>query len=751
MRLKSKKQYITAAIAVFTVLCLILGVLILGGKEINLKEGDLTSLKPEDYTAEKKTGAELSADASEFVAVAQNENYILSVNVAEKLFSIASAKSESQWLSGKPTPEGERVIPRNINIMQSALNISFLPDEKSTETETVNSRSSDVSVVCKEIQDGFEFCYEFEEGISVKMQICLDETGFYALIPEDGITESTDARLVSIDILPSFGSRYAQEDAYFVYPDGNGALYYCDTANLNGTTYSASVYGTKDWNLDTDAELQENGTKNIICPYFGSTDGNTAMLGYIVSGAETSRIVFSQGNQILSLNRLYASRDYRQMLLQKTEQGEQEVYEKERNSDSWCVKYILLEGKSADYSGMASSLRELMKEIKVLPESGAKTAQTGMMLDILLATQKESIIGNSETTLTSFNEAENILKSLEKAGISAYNANLLGWQKGGYSVYPKTNKPSAHLGSKGDLKSLLSLDNGETVHIMLQTDYLYAATGGNFSKQRDIVYSFKSQAASDGEKELFLLNPFIQLTELISDLKSYSKLGAKSVAFDSLSNRLAADYSKNRRVSYSQAAEAYASMIMHSKNNGNYTAVQGGSAYLLYNADMIYDLYDDDSNTLIFDKEIPFLQLVLHGVLPYSCETPGNMASDFEALKLKWIEYGSMPYFLVTEAASNAFEDTQIKDVFSSSFAEWQDIIVDCYKEFNSESLNKLSKETIISHEYISDDTVKVVYESGDMILINYGNAEIEIYGTKIAAKSYSVVTAEGAATNESR
>lgn len=751
MRLKSKKQYITVAVAVFTVLCLILGVFVLNGKDIKLKDGDLISLKLKDYTVPQKTGDEFSSDVSEFVTVAQNENYILSVNVAEKLFSIASAKSPSQWLSGKLTPEGERVIPRNVNIMQSALNITFLPDEKSTETETVSSRSSDVSVVCKEIQNGFEFCYEFEEGITVKMQICLDETGFYALIPEKGITEKGDARLVSIDILPSFGSRYAEENAYFVYPDGTGALYYCDNSNLSGITYSASVYGTKDWNLDADAELVENGTKNVIWPYFGSTDGNTAMLGYIVSGAETSRIVFSEGNQILPLNRLYASRDYRQMLLQKTEQGEQEVYEKERNRDAWCVKYILLEGKNADYSGMANSLRTFLKKIKVLPERETENLQTGIMLDILLATQKESIIGNSETTLTSFSEAENILKSLEKVGVSNYNANLLGWQKGGYSIYPKSDKPSSALGSKGDLKSLLSLDDKEKKHIMLQTDYLYAASCGTFSKQSDIVYNFKSQAATNSDKELFLLNPFLQLTECISDLKGYSKLGANALAFDSLSSRLAADYSKNRKVSYSQAAEAYASMIKHSKDKGNYTAVQVGSAYLLYNADMIYDLYDDDSNTLIFNKEIPFLQVVLHGVLPYSCETPGNMASDFESLKLKWIEYGSIPYFLVTEASSDAFEDTDINDVFSSGFADWQDLIVECYKEFNSKNLNKLSKETIISHEYISDSTVKVVYESGDMILINYGNAEIEIYGTKIAAKDYSVVTAGEAATDESK
>lgn len=736
-----KKKYIIIISSVLAVLIAISAFLLSSDHGVELVDGDLYSPKAVLSAVDGKDAKPLE-DTDAWQNACENDNFVLSVNTKNKEFTITDKRTGTIWRSGQDS-SGE-TIPRNRNIMRNLLSVAYLENSETVETTVLAASSSDVTAEFSALESGIQIDFEFDmTGISVSLQILLDNTGFYAVIPEDGVKENGDGKIVSIDMLPAFGSKYGGSDAFFLYPDGCGVLYECKDSVSNGELYSANVYSEKVLDLDTVRNMAQSGQKRISLPYYGSADTQQGMISYVLSGAETARIVFSEGLPALPLNRIYASRSLRQKVTQVAEKGEREVWQNEREQGEFGVKYMLLECENATYSGMANALRAFLRETMVLPEKNTNADTVSVALDILMGTKYASLIGKTDVTLTSYDEAKNILNSLTEAGVKGFNAYLLGWQKDGYGELPTQTAVSSVLGGGAKLSSLLELDDAKNRRIILQTDYVNAKEGGNFGIQSDIVHNFVGEVVTDSAEKSFLLNPYRQLKKFKDDLKQYKKIGTSALAFDSMSSWLPADYSSNHTVSFGNAANAYSSILMHSKNAGNYNAVQGANSYLLYHSDTLYDVCDDSSHLLIFNKKIPFLQIVLHGVVPYSCATPGNMASDFNTIKLNWAEYGAMPYFIITESTADGFEDTEIDDVFSTCFKDWEKTVIDTAKEF-SDSFSHLVSQNIISHENINDEVVCVTYENGDRVVVNYGENPFDIYGTQIGAMNYTVIPNKG-------
>ena len=115
------------------------------------------------------------------------------------------------------------------------------------------------------------------------------------------------------------------------------------------------------------------------------------------------------------------------------------------------------------------------------------------------------------------------------------------------------------------------------------------------------------------------------------------------------------------------------------------------------------------------------------------------MAADFEQQKLKWIEYGSQPNFVLTYNTSELLKNTYADVAFATDYEEHIDSVNECIEEFNTK-LQFTAKETIIDHKVISDDISAVTYESGKTIYINYSEQAVNVNGTEIPAEDYVIV-----------
>ena len=150
----------------------------------------------------------------------------------------------------------------------------------------------------------------------------------------------------------------------------------------------------------------------------------------------------------------------------------------------------------------------------------------------------------------------------------------------------------------------------------------------------------------------------------------------------------------------------------------------------------MFNLSDDTSNLFVWAKEVPFLQMVLHGSVPYSSPLPGNLASDLTLTKLKWMEYGYIPTFMLT-GNDESLIGTNYDKLFTSGYDHWKQTIIDTVNEIDS-VYSDLYTKYIVNHT--NENGVAVVeWCDGTKIVINYNEAPVNYNGEEISSRNYAV------------
>ncbi len=125
-------------------------------------------------------------------------------------------------------------------------------------------------------------------------------------------------------------------------------------------------------------------------------------------------------------------------------------------------------------------------------------------------------------------------------------------------------------------------------------------------------------------------------------------------------------------------------------------------------------------------------------MIPYSTEGAGNLAYDLQVQKLKWVEYGAIPYFYLTYESAQKLRDTGYATLFSSTYEDWEHVVVDTYREFK-ENLDCVYGQQIVDHTILTDDLIRVKYANGVTVYVNYGDTEAAADNVKVPAKDYVV------------
>ena len=140
----------------------------------------------------------------------------------------------------------------------------------------------------------------------------------------------------------------------------------------------------------------------------------------------------------------------------------------------------------------------------------------------------------------------------------------------------------------------------------------------------------------------------------------------------------------------------------------------------------------------MLSEQVPFLQMVLHGYYPYSDVVPGNLSNDLTETKLRWIEYGYTPTFLLTYKNGDKLKDTDFNLLFSSEYTLWGDDIVEIGREF-SEKLASVYYSPMVYHT-VENNVATVKYENGKTVMINYNNTDVTVDGVVIKARDYIII-----------
>lgn len=610
--------------------------------------------------------------------------------------------------------------------------------------DSFSSARTDYQVTEKRLENGIALELAFPDyQIGFTLEVWLNAYGLCTRVPADSLKETGTYGLTSLSLFPMLGAALDSEDGYIVYPDGSGSLFTFergDTAE-GRNPITTPVYFPASFDLDEVEAADQSRQYSLQLPAYGISRGRTAMAAYILDGDTNCTITANPSGYIYEINRVNATITYRKSYSYVTPSNI-EVTEMERtiSAGDYTVQYLFMQGEEpVSYGRLAGALRTFLLETGRLHRVEAAAMTTNLQL--LMGTTQDSMLGTSFVELTAYDDARRIVASLGDATQDHLRVLLLGWEKKGYGLYPAGDSAAWQLGGAGKLKGLNAWLAERSIASYLVVNTVDASIkGAGFNQNAQAVYNERNLPLTNAESDRFLLNPLLELQALVKGrLSGYAKLNGAGVAFDGIGRRLYDDYREDRRLTRAQASGAFAAMMARTAAAGMRAGAQAGNAYVLPYADYLYDLPQSNAGLPLLKRAIPFYQMVVHGSIPYSGAVPGNMAPDFETEKLRWIEYGCEPSFLLQYQTSDRLKGSYVTEAFATDYANWVQTIDRCAAEFRGE-LGFTAGQAMIDHRVADNGMVIVTYEQGERIYINYGAAPLTADGVTVPAKSYIVV-----------
>lgn len=619
--------------------------------------------------------------------------------------------------------------------------------------QTVTSEGAPSSFKCEKSGNKLLLDYYFTDiKIGLTVEIGIEGDAMVVSIPYGSIKEDGEHGIVSIEVLPFFGAANKSIDGYVLYPDGCGAIMMYrnkDNKPKSMVKYTYYVYGNEKVDMDVNRAMENNNMYNAMLPVFGVKNEGNAFLAITSKGDSDAQINLSMEGYMVDFNRTAFEYTYRHLfdiILSNVQVNSSNIAmsskglkaDKKLIEQDYEARYVFLHGKEANYSGMANAYRDYLIKSGGIKKAIENNGSIPLAVDFLMGIMEDRLLFDKFITMTSFKQAEEITERFIDKGIEALQVKLAGWIRGGYGKYPINWPPEGRVGGTDGLMGYYCYAKEKNIDLFMQVNFIDAMNGsGGFSKRNDVVYQGNTKQVSDYTGKLYWLNPAASFGMYETFMNELAKCGNLGVAFEETGEIIYHDYNKNYPCGRMQTM-AYWEKMLGAASQSRGLAVEGGNAYALRYADRLFGIPADTSEYFFTDEAVPFYQMVVHGLIPYTT-VAGNLFHDPVKQKLKWVEYGCMPYYELTYLKSREIKYTNYNSLFTSHYEEWIDTAAGIYKEFN-ERLGSIWSEYMTGHEKLSNGLVKVSYSNGTVIYINYGDLDVVHGGHIVKAQDYLVL-----------
>ena len=187
----------------------------------------------------------------------------------------------------------------------------------------------------------------------------------------------------------------------------------------------------------------------------------------------------------------------------------------------------------------------------------------------------------------------------------------------------------------------------------------------------------------------------------------YSDFGRRNV--DGKEHILREDAIRILTAGYQQLNDAGISIIAQECN-----------AYALPYVSTITNIPLYSSNYDLFDYDVPFYQMVVHGYIPYTSKAI-NASSNAEELLLLSLMTGSGIHYEMMYATPNDFTDSDFDKLFYANYEGWLERAAEEYKLFNG-IISSLSDKTIVKYDRLTEKTFETTYSDGTVIGVDIDN-----------------------------
>lgn len=599
--------------------------------------------------------------------------------------------------------------------------------------------------------------YLVNREIGFDVEYVLKENALEVSIPDSGIKEDGDSKIVAIEMLPMLGAAPNGIDGYILVPDGSGALVDFSNTLRRPSNHRWAVYSRFNIEmnpfdkLDMRDEQQLARTGNVseaMLPVYGVKVEDNAIFSFATRGDSSFNIYLATSGRAVDLNRISGEFVFRNTYYVKgsniradgqEEEILYEMIEDKRIEIDRSINYVFLSGKDANYSGMANIYRNYLVENGKLNNTIQDMKSIPLNLELLMGIEEERMLFNRFIPMTTFPQAQEIAELLWDEGISNINFNLRGWNRRGYGAHPFNYPAERRLGGNDGLYEFMEYCKERGFNATAEVNFIdLIMSNANFAMRRSVIRDGSGFQVTDVLRERFLINPYRSYDNFLSFITRMEDYEIGGVSFDRLGSFIYIDYNRSNMSHRNETIEQWKSIMEEAKNTYGFVSVRGGNLYTLKYADLIYDIPLGGSYARVTDEDVPFYQMIVHGSIPYAT-VPVNLYYDHTYQKLLNIEYGGLPYYILTHNQAYHLQNTDFNKLFSSYHKQWLDDVVELYKEYN-EKLLPVMDSYIIEHKRLEPDLVKNTYSNGYRVFINYSEKEVTFDGITVDPMDYAIV-----------
>jgi hypothetical protein len=602
-------------------------------------------------------------------------------------------------------------------------------------------RPERIGIETSPVQDGMQAVYTLDTtGIQFAVQYTLQDDCLRAILPDRFIKEESVNSLVNVEVLGFFGATHDNEPGYIFYPDGSGALMRFDTIHPEEVQRITSViYGADASGGGLRPSTGTAGARQqVVMPVFGLSRGDSAYVAIISQGDFDTSVNVARSGKGINYNRVWAQLVFRRQGRFSLTGGQPAwLYQPDRIIGDREVRFCFLNDNQASYVGMASRYRDyLMKEL------GAQRMRhdTSLMhIGIFMGTERRTWFLSDMVSMTTFEDAREMLNDLAQAGVKDIDVTLWMWNQGFTSgKYPERLPVDSRLGGEKGLLSLSKDMHQRGQRLFLQDNYLLVAPGAkNVMPYVDAIRGVDGLPIGSNDQG-YLLNPQVAMRRFAGrDFPKMANLGADGLMLESFASLALPDKNSVYPLSRESFAATWMQIADMARKQFGAVSMEGGNVYALPYADRLDFVSLDSTHYDIFDETIPFYHIATHGLVQYS-SAPHNLISDGQRMWLRQIEYGAIPVFVLTKDSSAQLMRTGANGIFSSQYSYWRDEVIRQYKEM--ESLSPLSNQFIVGHERLAEKVFQTVYEDGSKIIVNYRTGPYTLGTLTIPAQDFVLV-----------
>lgn len=723
------------------------------------------------YVTEEEAMAEMKV-------YAENSKLALYVNEKTAVFMIEDKGTGHKWWSSyyNCDPSNKtKVSKRNTTI-----SIDVVGTESKTVESSVRAYDTNVKKKCEKIDNGVRFTFTYNKySIDIPLEIVINADGtFSATVPSSQIVENrpetdpetkeTGYQLLNVHILENFGATGYDEEGMMIVPDGSGAVinYNNGTAYGDNNTFESKVYGD---DLAVGKLYAGDIIEKVTMPVMATINKtHNAGLVMIATDGDAYAIEHAMvtGQNVTDLNSCWfeftlRTRDNYFMGNNNTALT---VYEAEGiKAGNLTTTYYPIYGDDLTYTDAANVYRDyLINKIGVQKKTTANSAP--FYLTLYGGTVKtQSILGfpaKVQTAATTYKNALEIIKELENNGVDNIKIIYEDFNEAGIvGKIAASFEYSSLLGGKGDYTELKNYVTAQGYEIFPSCDIMEFYESGNgysftLNSSKQITKAYATQTPFElafglphlSKASWTILSPYYYKDIFTKLSDSFRQEGAAGISLNQASNTLYSDFSREnkdgrpyfvREDSVAILTEGYQKL----KDSGLSIMTENANQYILPYADQIKDVPLYSSNYDIFDYDIPFAEMVLHGLVPYT--TKGiNKSADAEELRMLALVTGTPIHYEMMYTNPNKFADSEYDYLYYTNYTGWLNRAVSEYKLFD-EIVKSVSDAKITKYERLDDGSVQSTFDNGNVIRVNTKTGEIVFNNKSVNMKDYGLGVAD--------